>query len=225
MDSLFNGIFDTTLTNVITVSDFLLCVAVSIVIGIIFAAVFSFKANSSKSFLITLALLPATVCVVIMMVNGNIGTGVAVAGAFSLVRFRSVPGKAREMASIFLSMTAGLACAAGYVGIALTFTAIISAIMLVFSLIPIRREREYELHITVPESLNFHGAFDEVLGKYARSNKLIKTKTSNMGSLYKLTYIVDLKDPDCIKEMIDALRERNGNLEIALNVACEENEL
>ncbi|MBQ2721184.1 MAG: DUF4956 domain-containing protein, partial [Clostridia bacterium] len=102
MDSLFNGIFDTTLTNVINVSDFLLCVAVSIVIGIIFAAVFSFKANSSKSFLITLALLPATVCVVIMMVNGNIGTGVAVAGAFSLVRFRSAPGSAKEIAAIFL---------------------------------------------------------------------------------------------------------------------------
>jgi len=209
----------------ITLRAYLIALGAAIACGLIVLLATAFRNSVTKSFAVTVLLLPAIVQTVIMMVNGNVGTGIAVAGAFSLVRFRSVPGKAREIASIFLSMTAGLACAAGYVGIALTFTAIISAIMLVFSLIPIRREREYELHITVPESLNFHGAFDEVLGKYARSNKLIKTKTSNMGSLYKLTYIVDLKDPDCIKEMIDALRERNGNLEIALNVACEENEL
>jgi hypothetical protein len=159
------------------------------------------------------------------MVNGNIGTGIAVAGAFSLVRFRSVPGKAREIASIFLSMTAGLTCASGYVAIAVLFTALISVIMLVFSLIPIKREREYELHITVPESLNYYGAFDSVFKEYTRSVKLVKSKTSNMGSLYKLTYIVDLKNPADSKNMIDSLRERNGNLEIALNIAPEENEL
>lgn len=133
MDSLFNGIFDTTLTNVINVSDFLLCVAVSIVIGIIFATVFSFKANSSKSFLITLALLPATVCVVIMMVNGNIGTGVAVAGAFSLVRFRSAPGSAKEIAAIFLAMASGLIAGMGYLAYSALFAVILCAAYLVFN--------------------------------------------------------------------------------------------
>lgn len=209
----------------ITLRAYLIALGASLACGLIVLFATAFRNSVTKSFAVTVLLLPAIVQTVIMMVNGNVGTGIAVAGAFSLVRFRSVPGKAREIASIFLSMTAGLACAAGYVGIALTFTAIISAIMLVFSLIPIRREREYELHITVPESLNFHGAFDDVFKKFTKSNRLIKTKTSNMGSLYKLTYIVDLKDPATAKEMIDALRERNGNLEIALNIACEENEL
>jgi uncharacterized membrane protein YhiD involved in acid resistance len=154
-----------------------------------------------------------------------IGTGIAVAGAFSLVRFRSVPGKAREIASIFLSMTAGLACAAGYVAIGIVFTTLVSVVMLVFAFIPLKREREYELRITIPESLAFNKAFDDIFDEYTKSYRLTKTKTSNMGSLYKLTYIVDLKDPDLSQEMIDALRTRNGNLEIALNIAPEENEL
>jgi hypothetical protein len=122
-------------------------------------------------------------------------------------------------------MTAGLASAAGYVTIALLFTAVISVIMLVFSLIPIKREREYELHVTIPESMNFTDAFEDIFKSYAKSARLVRTKTSNMGSLYKLTYVVELKDVSRQKEMIDAIRERNGNLEISLCTAPEENEL
>jgi len=209
----------------LTLKSYLVALATSLLCGLIVLLATSFKNNVTKSFAVTVLLLPAIVQTVIMMVNGNVGTGIAVAGAFSLVRFRSVPGKAREIASIFLAMTAGLASAAGYVGIAILFTAVISVIMLVFSLIPIKREREYELHVTVPESLNFDGAFEGVFKEYAKSARLVKTKTSNMGSLYKLTYIIDLKDPSRSKEMIDALRERNGNLEISLCTAPEENEL
>ena len=209
----------------LTLKSYLVALATSLLCGLIVLLATSFKNNVTKSFAVTVLLLPAIVQTVIMMVNGNVGTGIAVAGAFSLVRFRSVPGKAREIASIFLAMTAGLASAAGYVGIAILFTAVISVIMLVFSLIPIKREREYELHVTVPESLNFDGAFEGVFKEYAKSARLVKTKTSNMGSLYKLTYIIDLKDPSRSKELIDALRERNGNLEISLCTAPEENEL
>ena len=209
----------------LTLKSYLIALGTSLLCGLIVLFATSFKNNVTKSFAVTVLLLPAIVQTVIMMVNGNVGTGIAVAGAFSLVRFRSVPGKAREIASIFLAMTAGLASAAGYVGIAILFTAVISVIMLVFSLIPIKREREYELHVTVPESLNFDGAFEGVFKEYAKSARLVKTKTSNMGSLYKLTYIIDLKDPSRSKEMIDALRERNGNLEISLCTAPEENEL
>lgn len=209
----------------ITLRTYLIALGFSLVCGLIVLFATAFRGNITKSFAVTVLLLPAIVQTVIMMVNGNVGTGIAVAGAFSLVRFRSVPGKAREIAAIFLSMTAGLACAAGYVGLALLFTAVISAVMLIFALIPIKREREYELHITVPESLSFMGAFDDIFKEYTRSSRLIKTKTSNMGSLYKLSYILDLKDPARSKEMIDALRTRNGNLEISLCVACEENEL
>ena len=209
----------------LTLKSYLIALATSLLCGLIVLLATSFKNNVTKSFAVTVLLLPAIVQTVIMMVNGNVGTGIAVAGAFSLVRFRSVPGKAREIASIFLAMTAGLASAAGYVGIAILFTAVISVIMLVFSLIPIKREREYELHVTVPESLNFDGAFDPIFKEYARSSRLVKTKTSSMGSLYKLTYILDLKDYSRSKEMIDKIRERNGNLEISLCTAPEENEL
>ncbi len=209
----------------VTLGAYLISLGLALLCGLIVLLATSIRNRISKSFAITVFLLPAIVHTVIIMVNGNIGTGIAVAGAFSLVRFRSVPGRAREIASIFLSMTAGLTCASGYVAIAVLFTALISVIMLVFSLIPIKREREYELHITVPESLNYYGAFDSVFKEYTRSVKLVKSKTSNMGSLYKLTYIVDLKNPADSKNMIDSLRERNGNLEIALNIAPEENEL
>lgn len=209
----------------LTLRSYLVTLGAALICGLAVLFATSFRNHVTKSFAVTVLLLPAIVQTVIMMVNGNVGTGIAVAGAFSLVRFRSVPGKAREIASIFLAMTAGLACAAGYVGIALLFTAIISVIMLVFSLIPVKREREYELRVTIPESLNFSGVFDDIFKEYAKSNRLTKTKTSNMGSLYKLTYILDLKDPSRSKEMIDALRTRNGNLEISLNIACEENEL
>jgi hypothetical protein len=209
----------------VTLGAYLISLGLALLCGLIVLLATSVRNRISKSFAITVFLLPAIVHTVIIMVNGNIGTGIAVAGAFSLVRFRSVPGRAREIASIFLSMTAGLTCASGYVAIAVLFTALISVIMLVFSLIPIKREREYELHITVPESLNYYGAFDSVFKEYTRSVKLVKSKTSNMGSLYKLTYIVDLKNPADSKNMIDSLRERNGNLEIALNIAPEENEL
>lgn len=209
----------------VTLGAYLISLGLALLCGLIVLLATSVRNRISKSFAITVFLLPAIVHTVIIMVNGNIGTGIAVAGAFSLVRFRSVPGKAREIASIFLAMTAGLTCASGYVAIAVLFTALISVIMLVFSLIPIKRDREYELHITVPESLNYYGAFDSVFKEYTRSVKLVKSKTSNMGSLYKLTYIVDLKNPADSKNMIDSLRERNGNLEIALNIAPEENEL
>lgn len=223
MNDLFASII--TAGSGLTLKSYLIALVTSLLCGLVVLLATSFKNNVTKSFAVTVLLLPAIVQTVIMMVNGNVGTGIAVAGAFSLVRFRSVPGKAREIASIFLAMTAGLASAAGYVGIAILFTAVISVIMLVFSLIPIKREREYELHVTVPESLNFDGAFEGVFKEYAKSARLVKTKTSNMGSLYKLTYIIDLKDPSRSKEMIDALRERNGNLEISLCTAPEENEL
>ena len=223
MSQLFDSIIPSGAS--LTIRYYLFALGASLVCGLIILFATSFRSNVTKSFALTVFLLPAIVQTVIMMVNGNVGTGIAVAGAFSLVRFRSVPGKAREIAAIFLSMTSGLAAAAGYLGIAVLFTVVASVIMIIFSLIPIRREREYELHITVPESLSFMGAFDDIFKKYTKSNRLTKTKTSNMGSLYKLTYILDLKDPSRSKEMIDALRTRNGNLEISLNIAFGENEL
>ena len=140
-------------------------------------------------------------------------------GAFSLVRFRSVPGKAKDIVSIFLVMTAGLACAAGYVGIAILFTIIISAGMLVTAIIPHSSEKALEIRITVPESLNFTDAFDDLFADYTKTSTLLSVKTTNMGSLYKLLYRIEMKDISQMKEFMDKLRCRNGNLEISISTA------
>ena len=195
---------------------YLLCLLAAGICGVLTALAASFRSHASKSFLSSLILLPMIVCTVIAMVNGNIGTGVAVMGAFSLIRFRSVPGKARDIVVIFLAMTAGLACAGGYVGIALLFTAIVSLGMVIITLIPMGQERCMDLHITIPENLRYANEFDEVFSKYLKSHRLMRARTTNMGSLYKLDYRVEMKDARQGQAFIDELRCRNGNLEISL---------
>ena len=219
MDNLFKGLFDGTLSSVISVADFLACLGVALVLGLGMALCYMYRTRYTKSFVVTLALLPAVVCVVIMLVNGNVGTGVAVAGAFSLVRFRSVPGRARDIVVIFLSMTAGLACAGGYVAIALLFTLIVSLGLVIINLVPMSCDRVMDLNITIPESLRYANEFDDLFTKYLKSHRLVHVKTTNMGSLYKLRYRVELKDAKQSQTFIDELRCRNGNLEIALSEA------
>ena len=204
--------------NDITLDVYLICLLAAGACGVLTALAASFRSHASKSFLTSLILLPMIVCTVIAMVNGNIGTGVAVMGAFSLIRFRSVPGKARDIVVIFLAMTAGLACAGGYVGIALVFTLIVGLGMVIISLVPMGNERCMDLHITIPESLRYANEFDDLFSKYLKSHRLVQAKTTNMGSLYKLHYQVEMKDAKQGQAFIDDLRCRNGNLEIAL---CE----
>ncbi len=211
-----SSIFSSILTGSFSVSQYMLCMLAAGLCGVIAAAALGRESNSTRSFLISLVVLPIIVATVILMVNGSVGTGIAVAGAFSLVRFRSAPGKARDISAIFLVMTAGLACAAGYVAIALLFTIIASGVMLLLSRIPMSCDRFVALHITVPESVHFADAFDDLFVQYTRSRKLVKAKTSNMGSLYKLDYKIEMKDPAAVQEFLDALRCRNGNLEIAI---------
>lgn len=217
-------LFASITNGTITIGNYLICTAVALLCGAAAAAASAYHSRISKSFLVCLILLPAVVETVIVMVNGNVGTGIAVAGAFSLVRFRSVPGKAKEIVSIFFVMTAGLACAAGYVGIAVVFTVIVCAGMLLVMKIRIPGEKASELHITVPESLNFTNAFDDLLAEYTKSSRLLSVKTSNMGSLYKLRYHIELKNPNSTKELIDELRCRNGNLEISIMDTAERSE-
>ena len=211
-----SSIFSSILAGSFSVGQYLLCLLVAGLCGSITAIALSRESTVTRSFLISLVVLPIIVSTVILMVNGNVGTGIAVAGAFSLVRFRSAAGKARDISAIFLVMTAGLACAAGYVAIALLFTLIASGVMLLLSRVPMSCDREVALHITVPESLHFADAFDDLFEQYTRSRKLVKAKTSNMGSLYKLDYRIEMKDPSNLQAFLDALRCRNGNLEIAI---------
>ena len=220
MDAIFKGIFDNELTQLISVQDFLLCLGVSLVLGLIMAAAYMFKNEHTKSFLVTLALLPAVVCVVIMMVNGNIGAGVAVAGAFSLVRFRSAPGSAKEIVTIFLAMGAGLIAGMGYLGFAALFTVIMCVMFLFYNALAGNARSEAvnkTIKITIPEDLDYTGAFDDIFAEYTKKNELVKVKTTNMGSMFRLTYNVTLRDASREKEMIDRIRERNGNLEIMVS--------
>ena len=220
MDAIFKGVFDNELTRVIEVGDFLLCLGVSLFLGLIMAAAYMWRNEHTKSFLVTLALLPAVVCVVIMMVNGNIGAGVAVAGAFSLVRFRSAPGSAKEIVTIFLAMGAGLIAGMGYLGFAALFTVIMCVMFLIYNAVAGNARSEEvnkTIKITIPEDLDYSGTFDDIFAEYTKKNELIKVKTTNMGSMFRLTYNVTLKDATKEKQMIDRIRERNGNLEIIVS--------
>lgn len=217
---MLNTLFSAIYSNTFTIDVYLICTAVSLVLGAIVALTANFRARLSKSFLLALFLIPAIVQTVIMLVNGSVGTGVAVMGAFSLVRFRSVAGSAKEIVSIFLAMAAGLATAMGYLALAVLFVCIICIAMFAASFIRLKDRDDLvrELKITIPEDLNYAHSFDDLFEKYTHSSKLLTVKTSNMGSLYKLIYNVELKNEDDMQSFIDELRCRNGNLEIALLV-------
>lgn len=220
-NTIFKGLFDSETATVIPVEKFILCIGVSLLIGVFLALVYTWKSRYTKSFVMTLSMLPAVVCAVIMMVNGNIGAGVAVAGAFSLVRFRSVPGTAKEIATIFLAMGAGLIAGMGYLAYAVLFSLILGVIMLVFNFISYKsalKSKERILKITIPENLNYTDVFEKTFEKYTTSHTLTLSKTSNMGSMYKLTYKVNLKNLNEEKAFIDDIRCLNGNLEVSLSL-------
>ena len=221
LENLFKGLFDTDLVAVISVTDFLLCLGCSLVLGLVMAFAYMYRTRYTKSFVITLALLPAVVCVVIMLVNGNVGTGVAVAGAFSLVRFRSVPGTAKEICTLFLAMGAGLITGMGYLGFAVLFTLVMCAVFVLYNCLDFGTKKNAATFktftITIPEDLDYSGVFDDIFAEYTRSHDLVRVKTTNMGSMFKLTYNVEIRDAAKEKEMIDKMRCRNGNLEIAVS--------
>lgn len=211
LDSIISG-------SGLSLTSFLICTAVSLILGLAVAGLCMVKNKASKSFVLALAVLPAVVQMVIMLVNGNIGAGVAVAGAFSLVRFRSASGSAREIAMIFLAMAIGLATGMGYVAAAAIFFVILALfiLLLTFTRFGAGKENERSLKITIPEDLDYDGLFDDLFQRYTSSHELEKVKTSNMGTLYELEYKVVLKDEQMPQAFLDELRCRNGNL----NISC-----
>ena len=221
MPDIFKSVFDNGSSNSISVGNFFICFAVALVLGAILAVGYTLKSRYTKSFAITLAVLPAVVCVVIMLVNGNIGAGVAVAGAFSLVRFRSAPGSAKEIVAIFIATCAGLLVGMGYIAFAVIFTIVMAGILLVLNLVKIWDKRqspkEKTLRITIPEDLNYTEVFDDLFKEFTQSCEVVSVKTANMGSMFKLKYNIVLKDVTKEKQFIDELRCRNGNLEIMIS--------
>ncbi len=209
----------TIFENGMTMQSLLVSLVAALALGILTAAVFLYKDNHSASFAMALALLPMAIALVIMLVNGNIGTGVAVAGAFALVRFRSVPGTAREIAAIFVDVALGLALGMGYIGIAILFFVIAALATLLLTAVHFggRPVSEKQVRITVPENLNYEGLFDDIFRKYTQSHELKKVRTTNMGTLFELTYVVMFKEEEVPKGFLDAVRTRNGNLSVVVS--------
>lgn len=225
LSHLFYDIFTDTAVDPVMM---MLAIGVSLLLGLVIAKVYQFKTVYSKSFVMSLALLPTLIAIVIFLVNGSLGAGVAVMGAFSLIRFRSAPGGAKELVSIFLVMTIGIAIGMGYLVFATVFTLIMSLVMLLLEVVNFGQMKHSmrQLTIVIPESLDYESIFDDIFNKAANHIELANVKTSDMGSLFKLKYIIQLNGRMTEKELIDALRTRNGNLEIAISrYITKENEL
>lgn len=217
MENILTGLTQTQAAD-ISMAQFALSGAAALLLGLVIAFTYMYNTRYTKSFVVTLALLPAIICVIIIMVNGSVGTGIAVAGAFSLVRFRSVPGTAKEICALFLAMASGLVAGTGYLGISAVFTAVMCLAFIILNKLDLGSKKNSDKYksfrIMVPEDLDYTGVFENVFEEYTSSYELVQVRTTNMGSMFRLTYDVVLRDPSKEKELIDKIRCRNGNLEI-----------
>lgn len=219
LDALFTSVIavDSTASSM-TAGAFLLCTLTSLALGVAIAYIYMFRHDHTKSFVVTLALLPVIVQMVIVLVNGNIGAGIAVMGVFNLVRFRSIPGTAKDIGAVFMAMAIGLATGMGYLGLAILFTVIVAIANAIFVLSPLGSQNDRgvdkTLKVTIPEDLDYTGVFDDIFAHFTTTAQLVSAKTTNMGSLYQLEYRITLKDPAAEKQMMDAVRTRNGNLQV-----------
>ncbi|MBF0713380.1 DUF4956 domain-containing protein [Gemella sp. GH3] len=216
---LFNNLFSSSSETTISTTTFLVSIAVALVLGVILALAYSYKTIHTKEFMTTIAVLPAIVHVVIFLVNGNAGAGIAVMGAFSLIRFRSAAGGAKELLAIFMSMAVGLATGMGYIAIAAFFTIVMTIIVIVYERTNFGEMKEgiRQLTVTIPENLDYEEIFDDLFKEQLNYVELLSVKTSDMGSLFKLRYNIKLKEGISEKQFLDAIRVRNGNLEVAIN--------
>ena len=217
---MFSSIFSSAEAVSYTAGDIIVCSIVSVVLGVLIALIFHFVGETSKSYKTSLVILPLLVQAVIMMVNGNLGTSVAVLGAFSLVRFRSVPGNSKEICGVFFAMAVGLATAMGCLVFAATLTIVVGVIFIVCEkLFNGFNTNQKALRITIPENLDYTSVFDDIFSKYTKKAELINVKTTNMGSMFELKYMIDVKADINEKQMIDEIRCKNGNL----TVICSHN--
>ena len=223
---MFNSIFDSSV-NGLDITTGLICAAVAVGLGIVIAITHMKTSQTTKGFLVTLATLPLLVMAVMIMINGNLGTSIAILGAFSLIRFRSIQGKAKDLLSVFFAMMVGLACGMGHILFATVITVISIVIIVFFSntnfLEPNKKQRV--LKIVVPEDLDYEEVFNEIFAKYTSKAELIQMKTMNMGSLYKLTYNITMKTNAREKDFLDEIRVKNCNLKVLLSHPCMEEEI
>lgn len=223
---MFNSIFDTT-TAGLEISSALIAAGVALVLGIALAITHAKTSQTTKGMMITLAVLPLLVMAVMIMINGNLGTSIAILGAFSLIRFRSIAGRAKDLLAVFASMMIGLALGMGHVlfAVVIMIIYIIAVVLLTYThlLEPDRHERV--LKVVIPEDMDYEEVFDDIFKKYTSRHHLVRMKTMNMGSLYKLTYDVKIKHGVKEKEFLDAIRVKNMNLKVLLSEPCSEEEI
>ena len=215
-----NAFYDLLMTSLRMTNgeNILIGLGCALLMGLIVSLVYMFRNTYTKSFVMTLVMLPAITQMIILLVNGNVGTGLAIMGAFSLVRFRSVPGSAREIGSLFLAMSLGLFVGSGFVALGFMFLAVMGVVLLLMSATPFGtplREKN-QLRVSIPESLDYEGLLDDLMNKYAKPWTLERVRTTNMGSLYELTYHVTLRKGVSTKALMDEIRCRNGNLPVVL---------
>ena len=212
--------FDSIYTAVVTASQFFTMAAASLIAGIIFAWIMSFRIQSKSRFFIVIGIIPFVVAAIITFVSGNIGAGVAIGGAFSLIRFRSAQGSADELAAILIAMGSGIAFGMGYIGYGIIILLGMAALYFLLSVADIfdhkKLAKDKLLRITIPESLEYTGAFDDTFAHYLKFCESEGVKTTGMGSMFRLSYKIRMKNDAEEKELIDELRTKNGNLEIAV---------
>ena len=217
---MFNSVIPST---GLTLASTLICSLSAIILGIIIAFTHMKTSKYTKNFIITLSLLPILVSIVMLMVNGNLGTSVAILGAFSLIRFRSMPGNSKEILSVFFAMAIGLSIGMGQIFFAIFVTILICLILLILNKIKFGENDNSEkvLEITIPEDLDFDNVFNDIFDKYLKKFELLKVKTTNLGSLYELKYNIVLNKDVKMQEFINELRVRNGNLKISIHKDME----
>lgn len=221
---MFESIFTGTADNTISIGSSMLAIGAAVILGLIIGAVYMYicrRDGYGKNFIVGLVILPAVVAAVILLIGSNVARAFSMAGAFALVRFRSAPGNAKDIAVVFFAMASGLACGLGYVTFACAFVILMLVVLVVLNLLHFGDDRSgsKQLKLTVPENLNYSHVFDEVFEKYTTQSTLRRVRTTNMGTMYELTYSVSMKRNADEKEFIDHLRMRNGNLNITLGMA------
>ena len=214
---MFDSIYSAT---TVTATEFFTMAGISLATGLLFAWVMSFRVRSTKRFFTVAAIMPFVVAAVITFVSGNIGAGVAIGGAFALIRFRSAQGSADELATILIAMGSGIAFGMGYVGYGVVIILGLGLLYFLFSFLPIFTHKSQSedklLKITIPESLNYTDVFTDSFKHYLKSWENDGVKTTGMGSMFRLSFKIQMKNPAEEKEFIDELRTKNGNLEIAI---------
>ena len=213
---MFNSIYSATVTS----NEFFIMAAVSLITGFVYSWLMSFRIRSTKRFFIVTSLVSFVVAAVITFVNGNIGAGVAIGGAFSLIRFRSAQGSADEIAAILIAMGSGIAFGMGYLAYGVLIMLGLSVLFFLFSLLPIFEHKSLAkdklLRITIPESLDYSDVFNEIFSRYLKTYETAGIKTTNMGSMFRLSYKIQMKNEAEEKALIDEIRTKNGNLEVAI---------